>query len=154
MTSGSKLWVLVALVMTAAMAVPIRAAEQVPYKGWFCAVPSGPASYVNFGQATHLGSFQGTAGNVVSQPDGTLTGDYTFVAPDGSSISGSWHVIPTGAPVNGYLPFVEPFTITSGTGRFAGATGTGTAVGSLELATGNVCTTFTGAIDSVGSTSR
>jgi hypothetical protein len=154
MTPGSKLWVFAVLAMTMGMVVPIRAADHVPFNGWFCATPSGPTTYVNYGRATHVGAFQGTASNVVALPDGTFTGDYTFVAPDGSSISGSWHVFPTGAPVNGYLPFVEPFTITSGTGRFVGATGTGTASGLQELATGNVCTTFTGTISSVGSTRR
>jgi hypothetical protein len=152
MTGIRKLWFFLGLAMTLGIVVPTWAADQVPYKGWFCAQPSGPTTYVNYGRATHLGAFEGTASNVVAQPDGTLTGDYTFVAADGSSISGSWHVFFTGAPVDGYLPFTEPFTITSGTGRFAGATGTGIANGLLELATGSVCTTFTGAISSVGST--
>ena len=70
MTGREKLWFLIGLIMTVGMAAPTRAADQVPLKGWFCAVPTGPTSYVNFGRATHLGAFQGTASNVVAQPDG------------------------------------------------------------------------------------
>jgi hypothetical protein len=83
--------------------------------------------------------------NPTVQPN-TMTASTLYLISRGDTLKGNFTGTsnpPLPAPA---VTFTGPFTITSGTGRFAGATGSGTFSGSANLtnATGQV--TFTGQI--------
>jgi hypothetical protein len=73
-------------------------------------------------------------------------GAATFTAANGDTLTASvdGQATPAGP---GVLSIVEVYTITGGTGRFAGATGTFTLESILNQATGVSSGTFSGAID-------
>jgi hypothetical protein len=75
------------------------------------------------GNATHLGRFAVTWEFTVNLLDGSGIGSYHFIAANGDSIFTDvlGQGQPTGTP--GVSRIVEMHTITGGTGRFAGATG-------------------------------
>lgn len=75
------------------------------------------------GTATHLGRFTATFEAVAPLGQGTATGSYVFTAANGDRVTATF--IGSAAPVQpGVERFTEELTIVSGTGRFAGATGT------------------------------
>src|SRR5438094_104139 len=75
------------------------------------------------GTATHLGRFTLTFNVVVTLPAGTAIGEFTFVAANGDTLLATFtgQATPTAEP--GVVSIHEVATITGGTGRFAGATG-------------------------------
>jgi hypothetical protein len=77
---------------------------------------------------------------------GTGLGHATFVAADGDSLfsTDSGQATPTADP--GILSITEMATITGGTGRFEGATGSFTGERLLNTATGVSSGSFTGTI--------
>jgi hypothetical protein len=112
------------------------AAQELPFKGRlqgsFTFVPDPPPSTfasVNFGpltgNATHLGRFTLTGPhrvNVAVTP-ATATGTFEFTAANGDTLTASFTGLGTPTAVPGVASIVETATITGGTGRFAGATG-------------------------------
>jgi len=106
---------------------------------------------VNGGNATHLGRFTGTAEFVVNVCDLTYVGSYVFTAANGDSIAGPFTGTLTPTDVPGVFDNTEPAFIISGTGRFAGATGTFNLDGQINLNTGTFSLPFEGTISSVGS---
>jgi len=139
---------------------PASAKDQVPFTG----VVSGSvisitplddchqlAEAVNGGNATQLGRFTGTAEFVLNVCDLTYIGSYVFTAANGDSISGpfSGSLTPTG--VQGVFDNTETAFITSGTGRFSGATGTFNLGGEIDLNTGTFSLPWEGSISTVGS---
>ena len=85
---------------------------------------------VNFATASGQGTFTFTAAN-----GDTLTADFTGQAQ-------------TGAPI---IPIVEDATITGGTGRFAGASGSFIVHRSFDSVGGTTTGSFEGTISSPGS---
>jgi hypothetical protein len=87
------------------------------------------------GQTTHLGLFTYDLQAAVSLPSLSASASATLVAANGDRIfgQGSGQGTPTGTP--GIVSIVETYTITGGTGRFAGATGNFTVERLLDRAT-------------------
>ena len=87
------------------------------------------------GNATHLGLFTYELQAAVSLPSLAATASATLVAANGDMIfgEGAGQGTPTGTP--GIVSIVETYTITGGTGRFAGATGNFTVERLLDRAT-------------------
>jgi hypothetical protein len=122
---------LAAMILTAALAVPAAAKDQVPFKGTM----QGPDTDTCFspplicvttngkGIGTHVGQFTFTLLNTVNITNGTDTGSATLIAANGDTITtthtGSGE--PTADP--DLISITEIYTITGGTGRFAGAQG-------------------------------
>jgi hypothetical protein len=98
------------------------------------------------GTATYLGKYTEHATFQVDVRTGSATGTATFTAANGDILTAS--VVGQGT-VTGPTTrsIVEVYTITGGTGRFAGATGTLTLERTLDLTTGVSSGTFSGAIE-------
>ena len=97
-----------------------------------------PTIFVNgtgSGNATHLGLFTISYQAQLNIPTLSATTSATVVAADGSSLfgEGTGQGTPTGTP--GIVSIVETYTITGGTGRFVGATGTFTVERLIDRAT-------------------
>ena len=119
-----------AVLLTAALAGPAAAEQQVPFKGSVQAVESYdiqfPTMFVDTtgtGQATLLGRFTVTWEFTVNLLNGAGIGSAHFIAANGDSVftESLAQGDPTETP--GINRVVETHTITGGTGRFAGATG-------------------------------
>jgi hypothetical protein len=163
MQSKSVNLLIAALILTAALVVPAAAQKQVPFKGAIQAhetdTPQGgpppttvSASGSGTGIGTLLGEFSLTYELTITPADGTATGSAQLIAANGDSIFttivGSSE--PSGTP--GVLSITEINTVTGGTGRFAGATGSFTTVRLVSLATGFTSGSFHGMITSPGAT--
>ena len=102
------------------------------------------------GNATHLGRFTVEIAHVVNTFARTVTGSYEFTAANGDTliadVTGQFG--PTENPR--VLLSVETATITGGTGRFAGATGSFTVERLLNLDTFLTTVSFEGTISSPG----
>ena len=111
------------------------AVQALPFKGRlegsFTFVPDPPPSTfasVDFaltGNATHLGRFILTGPHRVNlaETPATAVGTFEFTAANGDTLRASFTGIGTPAATPGIASIVETATITGGTGRFAGATG-------------------------------
>ena len=120
-----------AMILTATLAVPAAAQQQVPFKGTMQAdeihthFPPTTALITGSGAgiATHVGKFSLTYVLTANLAALTETGSATLIAANGDSIyttiAGSGE--PTDTP--GVISITEINTITGGTGRFAGAQG-------------------------------
>jgi hypothetical protein len=114
------------------------------------------ANAVNGGIALQLGHFTGTAQFLLNVCDLSYVGTYTFTAANNDSISGPFfgQLTPTGTP--GIFDNTETAFITSGTGRFAEATGTFYLGGQIDFTTDppSFVLPWNGTILNVGSTRR
>ena len=132
-TTRSKFYLpMTAVILTAALAAPAAAQQQVPFKGAMQGndIDSpGPSpgtvvvTTTGTGVATHLGQFLFAQQVTVNLTAGTSAGSVHWVAANGDSIdttlTGSGEL--TATP--GVVSITEVHTITGGTGRFAGAQG-------------------------------
>jgi hypothetical protein len=101
------------------------------------------------GTGTHLGHFTISLSQC-GLADGTLAdGRGTFVAANGDLLRFTY----TGqATFTGFLlTFISFVTFAGGTGRFDGASGSATALGSIDFVTGATAADWDGLISSVGS---
>ena len=108
-----------------------------------------PTAYINLtgtGVASHVGRFTFQLQAELDIPTATGTGSSRLVAADGSTLfmEGSGHGTPTDVP--GVVLVVDTFTITGGTGRFAGASGNVIVERVLNQATGVSSGTISGII--------
>ena len=141
-----------ALVLAAALAAPVGAAEQRPMSGRFTAqaAPTTPrcgpdALALGFeiqGVASHLGRLTGTGSNcteftLATNAVAVWDGLATFVAADGSTINTTSEGT-QGAPIAGQATFAISHTIAGGTGRFAEAAGVWEVTGVIDFTTGSV----------------
>lgn len=125
-TTRSKICLPMAAIMaTAALAIPAAAQTQVHFSGAFQGEDTVTAPNLHesgTGGANFLDRFS-LSMDVTINPNFTDTGTATWTAKNGdiiyTNLSGS--AGPSDAP--GFLKIVETHTITGGTGRFAGATG-------------------------------
>jgi hypothetical protein len=133
---------------------PMRAGEQVPFKGSFegdvTVTPLAPP-YVMVdveatGEATHLGKFTLDIPHVVNRAKGTAVGSYEFTAANGDTLSAKFTGTATPTATLGVLYIEETATITGGTGRFAGATGSFSVERSYDTVAGTTSGSFEGTI--------
>jgi hypothetical protein len=145
---------LVAAFAVSLASVVSAVAAETPFKGTFTAVETSqlvfPILYVNregTGTATYLGKYTEHATFQVDVRTASATGAATFTAANGDTLSASvvGQATPTATP--GVVSIVEVYTITGGTGRFAGVTGTLTLERTLNQTTGVSSGTFSGVID-------
>ena len=144
-----------AVVSMMSFAAPAVAGDQVPLKGSFdgqsVQTPDGAAVHdeiTSTGNATHLGQFDMVISATVNRPFGA--GTIVLVAANGDTLTATFTgiAVPSGTP--GVVLIQEHATITGGTGRFAGATGSFDIERLFVPATGAVTGTIDGSISSVG----
>jgi len=138
----------------------VAPAKEVPFKGRFEGTytfvpdpPPSPFASVHLeatGNATHLGRFTLDAPhrvNLATVPV-TATGTFEFTAANGDKLTADFTGIatPTGTP--GVVSIVETATITGGTGRFAGATGSFIVERVVDLASPLATGSFEGTMSS------
>lgn len=144
----------------AASLVPFHARVAETFMAAPCApTPSLCVTNTGSGQATHLGNIREstvTVLNLASKPGPGCTTDghaetrtTTFVAANGDQITleASGYSCPTGETT---LTAVDAYVVTGGTGRFSGASGSGTINSMIDLANGTAVDTFNGVLSAVG----
>ena len=121
-----------------------RGSQSVPFRGTLKATEHGVvvpphllATGSGTGTATHLGQFTVSFDAVADLGTSTATGTFRFTAANGDQLVATF----VGSAVDlqpGVIQFTEVFTIVSGTGRFAAATGGFTLrrLGLVDFATG------------------
>jgi hypothetical protein len=102
------------------------------------------------GVAAGLGRFTLEVPHVVNQATRVATGTYVFTAANGDTLTASFSGQAT-LVSPGVLTVAETATITGGTGRFDGATGSFTTDRTFTVATGQTSGTFHGWISTPGS---
>jgi uncharacterized alpha/beta hydrolase family protein len=148
--------VLLLLIVVASVALASAGQKQMPFKGSLHAVENNevdwPTIYVHgsgSGTATALGKFTVTYDGVVQNDEngvGTAALTAHFVAANGDSLFADASGIGQPTETPGVNSIVENYTITGGTGRFAGATGSFTVNRLITLATGVTDGTIEGKI--------
>jgi len=157
------MYVALSLMAMAALALttqPAQADKQVPFRAAFItefeSVVEFPIAHIHVigeGKATHLGKATAvTTDQAVDLTTGEASATYTFTAANGDTVVLEMEFETTFLP--GGLTFAGTYTVTEGTGRFAGATGSGTLIGSAAFtgpSNGVGSFTVTGTISSPGS---
>jgi hypothetical protein len=137
-------------------------AIEVPFKGRFegrltSSTPIQPPLLSNLnvatGNATHLGRFELEIPHIVNTMTRMITGTYEFTAANGDTLVAPFtgQATPTSP---GVLSVVETATISGGTGRFDGASGSFTIERVFLVATGEITGSFEGTMSSPGSAKR
>lgn len=127
------------------------AAQSVPFKGNLegtqTTTPLEPGSaFVDgsaTGEATHLGRFTVEFPHTVNFATRTGEGTFTFTAANGDTLIADFTGQAQPGPI---VSIVEEATITGGTGRFAGATGSFTARRLFDPASGTTKGSFAGTL--------
>ena len=145
---------LLLLIVLASTTIAAPSAErQLLFKGSMQAVETHVVTFPTFtldatgsGNATQLGLFTMSFQGQVFIPTLSGTTTATLVAADGSSLSadGVGQGTPTENP--DFVSIVENYTITGGTGRFAGASGSFTVERMIQRSTGISSGTMNGTI--------
>ena len=141
------------------LASPVTAGEQAPLEGKFkgdvTVTPLTPP-FVSVdveatGKATLLGKFTLDIPHVVNRATRTAIGSYVFTAANGDKLTADFTgtAAPTATP--GVLYIEETATITGGTGRFAGATGSFVTERLFNTITKRTAGSFAGTISAPGS---
>jgi hypothetical protein len=145
-----------ALLAVVGLAGPVPAGEQVPFKGSFegdvTSIPLAPpfamVDVEAAGEATHLGKFTLDIPHVVDRATRTAVGTYEFTAANGDKVYAEFTGLATPTAIPGVLYIEETATITGGTGRFAGATGSFTSERLYDTIEGTTTGSFEGTISS------
>jgi hypothetical protein len=147
-----------------AFAGPAPAGQQVPFKGKLegtvtRALVPGFLTLVSVlvegeGTGTHLGRFSVEAPHYVDSATRTAEGEYQFTAANGDTVTADFTGAATPTATPGVLYIVETATITGGTGRFAGATGSFVVERLYDTATGTTVGSYTGSISSPGASKK
>jgi hypothetical protein len=145
---------LVAAFAVSLASVVSAVAAETPFKGTANAVETSEFAFPilsvtrdGTGTATYLGKYTSHLTAEVDVLTSHATGVATFTAANGDTLTASVDGQSTPTTIPGVISIVETYTITGGTGRFAGATGTITLKIILTQATGVSTGTFSGAID-------
>jgi hypothetical protein len=153
---------IIALVLTSLAALgcaaPAAAGDQVPFRGNFAGV--AVATSFNFpiacgvttgtGNATHLGQFAFEHPHCANLVAFTLTGTFRLVAANGDQVFADFTGQSTATPTTGVRLVEGTATVTGGTGRFEGATGTITLRRLFNTMTNATVGSFNGVISSPG----
>ena len=121
----------VAIALALCLAGPVAAGDQVPFKGTLAGTASitplaPPIVAVEIhasGTATYLGRFTLQAPHVVNQATLTAVGTYLITAANGDTITANLDGTARMVEPPNVIAITETATVTGGTGRFAGATG-------------------------------
>jgi len=148
-----------ALVLALAIAGPATAAEQLPFRGTLAGMATvtpldPPIVAVRIeasGTATHLGRFTLVAPHTVNQATLTAVGVYLITAANGDTITADLAGTATMVEPPNVISITETATVTGGTGRFAGATGSIQVQRMFNRATGVTTGTLDGWISTAGS---
>ena len=147
--------VLITIVLvSAAFAISAVAQQQLPLKGTLAGVEvdqfAPPNTIVvngtGSGNATHLGLFTVEYEVSVDLATGAGPAAAHFVSANGDSLFCEGNGQATDTAIPGVVMITESYTITGGTGRFAGVTGAVTVERVVELATGVTSGKFNGNI--------
>jgi hypothetical protein len=135
---------------------PAMAGEVVPFKGrvegastvTFEPPPSlfFAVLFAGAGNATFLGQFTVEAPHRVNSATGIGIGSFTFTAANGDRLTADFTGTGTPTATPGVFAIVETASITGGTGRFAGATGSFVVERSFDFATLSSSGSFEGTI--------
>jgi len=149
----------VAVASLMCFAGPVAAGDEVPLKGTLqgdvvhtAVSPTVDSVVVTAtGNVSQLGRAAITTTHLVDRVARVATGTYDFTAANGDTVHAEFtgHATPTATP--GVLAIVEIATITGGTGRFAGATGSFTIERLYDQVAGETVGTIEGTISSPGS---
>jgi hypothetical protein len=146
---------LVAGLALAIVAGPAAAQQPVPFRGSLegdvTRLPVPPVVLVDVeatGLATHLGRFTLDVPHVVDPATSQAAGLYKFVAANGDKLTARFTGQATFIPGTSFLVIEEAATITGGTGRFAGATGSFVVHRLFDTAEGTTIGSFDGTISS------
>ena len=148
-----------AVALALAIAGPVSAGEQVPFRGSLSGTATvtplgGPMVAVEIsatGTATHLGRFTLRAPHVVNQATLTAVGTYLITAANGDTITADLAGTAQMVEPPNVIAITETATVTGGTGRFAGATGSIQVTRMFNRATGVTTGTLEGWISPAGS---
>jgi hypothetical protein len=129
-------------------------AAETPLKGSFQSVETHVVQYPTLtvagsgtGNATHLGKFTMTYDAEVNLLNRVGVGSIEFIAANGDRVFADLLGQSTLTATPNIVSIAEVFTITGGTGRFAGATGSVISTRLLDQVTGNTSGSFDGTID-------
>ena len=146
-----------AVLVVLSLAGPLAAGEPVPFKGSLAgdvtvtgAPPILSAEVDGAGTATQLGQFTVEIPHLVDVRFGTAAGTYTFTAANGDKVYATFTGIATHTATPGVLYIEETATITGGTGRFAGATGSFSVERWYDMVAGTTVGSFEGTISAPG----
>lgn len=142
-----------------AIAGPVSAGAQAPFKGTLAGTASitplgGPMVAVEIeasGTATHLGRFTLQAPHVVNQATLSAVGTYLITAANGDTITADLAGTARMVEPPNVIAISETATVTGGTGRFEGATGSILVTRMFNRATGVTTGTLEGWISTPGS---
>jgi hypothetical protein len=148
-----------ALTLALALAGPVSAGEQIPFRGTLAGIATitpldPPVVAVRIeatGTATHLGRFTLEAPHVVNQATLSAVGTYLLTAANGDTITADLAGTATMIEPPNVIAISETATVTGGTGRFAGATGSIHVERMFNRATGVTTGTLDGWISTAGS---
>jgi hypothetical protein len=147
----------IALAVLVAMGLSgtVSAAEQSRLRGQFSGFTDAsafPTAIVHAaGNATLVGQFTFTMPHVVDPETRTATGTFEILAANGDRLVGTQTGIATPTGTLNVLDILEIATVTSGTGRFEGATGGFRIERRYDRVTGATSGTIAGAISVPGS---
>jgi hypothetical protein len=160
--TARRIAVALAVVVAAALCGPAANAQSVPFRGSLAGVvthtpvdaQTDAVLIEATGTATHLGQFALSVPHFVNTASKTAAGTYEFTAANGDTLSASFtgQAAPTDTP--GVLAIGETATITGGTGRFAGATGSFTVERLYDRIAGTTVGSFAGTISAPGAARR
>lgn len=150
---------LIAGALLISLAGPVSAGDQVPFKGSLAGTATitplgGPIVAVEIdatGTATHLGKFTLAAPHTVDQSTLTAVGTYTLTAANGDTITADLAGTARMVEPPNVIAITETATVTGGTGRFAGATGSIQVERVFNRATGVTTGSLAGWISAPGS---
>ena len=150
---------LIALALLVSIAGPVSAGERIPFKGTLAGTAivtplNPPIVFVRIdaaGTATHIGRFTLVAPHVVNQATLTAVGTYLITAANGDTITADLAGTAVMVEPPNVVAITETATVTGGTGRFAGATGTIEVERVFNRATGVTTGTLDGWISMAGS---
>jgi hypothetical protein len=136
------------------LAGPVAAGEREHFKGRFegdvnvtpLTPPFLQVDVEAAGKATHLGKFTLDILHIVNAANGTAFGLYEFTTGNGDKVYAKFTGTATPTAIPGVLYIEETATITGGTGRFAGATGSFTSERLYHRIAGTTVGSFKGTI--------
>ncbi len=145
--------VITAMLMVAALASPAMAQKTVPFRGTMQTAevdtgfqfPFAGKALEGTGKATHLGRFTLVAEFAVNVTNLTAAGTFKMTAANGDSMIGTSRGV--GTLEGGIARITETYSVTGGSGRFSGATGTIVIWRVLDTATGHSAAVMIGLID-------